>query len=143
MPASLDILYAEDGAPDVELMREAMRELGFDHRLHIAHDGEEALSFLRRQGAYARAPRPDLLILDLNLPFKSGFEVLRELAVDEVSAGLRIAVLTTAPRREDVRDAAGGMTVGFFLKPLEFEAFLATVEALEALARTGPLARAD
>ena len=135
MSRPLDILYAEDSAPDVELMREALEELGFEHRLHVARNGEEALAFLRRRSAHARALPPDLVILDLNLPLKTGLEVLRELAVDEALAGLRIAVLTTSARQQDVREAAGTMPVGFFIKPLDFDSFLATVRTIEAMAR--------
>lgn len=132
----LDILYAEDNPADFRLMEEALHELGVQHRLHRVVDGDQALSFLKRQGAYSRAPSVSITILDLNLPRKSGLELLRELAADPSFLGARIVVLTTAARERDVRVAAAPLTIHFMTKPMDFEDFVTMVGQILDLADT-------
>lgn len=132
----LDILYAEDNPADFLLMQEAFNQLGVQHRLHRVGDGDQALSFLQRRGAHSNAPPVSLTILDLNLPRKSGLELLRELATDPSFHGARIVVLTTAARERDVRLAAEPLTIDFMTKPMDFDSFLTMVQRILSLIDT-------
>lgn len=132
----LDILYAEDNPADFLLMQVAFDELGVQHRLHRVVDGDQALSFLQRRGAYSGAPPVSITILDLNLPRKSGLELLRDLAADPSFGGACIVVLTTAARERDVRVAADPLTIHFMTKPMDFEDFVTMVRQILDLAAT-------
>ena len=92
----LTILLVEDNAADVAFFREALEATGIPAKTQVAENGEQALRFLRRQDDFASAPRPDIIILDLNIPLNSGHEVLAELAADETLSTIPVAVLTTS-----------------------------------------------
>jgi two-component system response regulator len=127
------ILCVEDNMADLGLLMEAFVELDLQHHLHHVIDGERAMSFLRREGEYAAEPRPHLVLLDLNLPRKSGFEVLQEVSRDPELSSLEIAVITAMPRESDVRRAAGDMHVHFITKPIEFDAFVEIVRHVDVI----------
>src|ERR1041384_1649782 len=99
----MEILMVEDNPDDVELMRLALREGRGEHNLSVAKDGVEAMAFLRHEGGYSSAPRPDLILLDLNLPRKDGREVLAEVKNEEALREIPVIVLTSsrAPRSEE------------------------------------------
>src|SRR5262245_47347842 len=98
-----DILLVEDNPDDVDLTLEAFRESGSTHRLHVVENGLDALAFLRREGRYASAPTPDLILLDLNLPKRSGHEVLATIKADPVLRHIPVVVLTSSAAEADVK----------------------------------------
>ena len=134
---SRDLLLVEDNPADVRLAAELLRPGGT--RLHAVHDGIEALAFLRRQGKHADAPRPDLVILDLNLPRKHGLEVLREIKADDALAGIPVVVLTTSDSPTDVEkcyaQGAAAYVVGIIaLWPLPATRHVAAADVSRAAA---------
>ena len=98
----IELLLVEDSEPDVRLTMEALREAKVKNRLWVVEDGVEALEFLRRENRYSDAPRPDLILLDLNLPRKDGREVLREIKNDDSLKRIPVVILTTSRSEEDV-----------------------------------------
>jgi len=132
------ILCVEDNMADLGLLMEAFVELELKHHLHHVIDGEQAMGFLRREGEYHSAPRPHVVLLDLNLPRKSGFEVLQEVSRDPALRQLEIAVLTTTARESDVRNSAGDMSVHFVTKPMDFDSFVEVVRWIDALLKKQP-----
>jgi len=133
------ILCVEDNMADLGLLLEAFVELELKHHLHHVLDGERAMSFLRREGEYVSEPRPNLMLLDLNLPRKSGFEVLHEVSRDPSLRNLEIAVLTTTARESDVMRAAGDLRVHFISKPMDFDAFVDVVRRIDTIVREADL----
>ena len=129
---TVDILLVEDNPADVRLVREALREAGIVCRLHAAADGEEALAFLRRQGACRDAPHPQLVLLDLNLPRKSGHEVLAELKDDPDLRHIPVIVLTSSRADEDVLRSYDLHANAYISKPAEFEGFIRAVRSIES-----------
>ena len=125
------VLLVEDNEADVRLTREALREAGEDVRLSAVGDGEQALAYLRREEGFAEAPRPDLVLLDLNLPRKNGLEVLEELRADERLAAIPVIVLDLVgrPRTTSRRAYARGANA-FVVKPLELDAFMDLIGAI-------------
>jgi CheY-like chemotaxis protein len=126
------LLIVEDSESDIELLREALAEGEPDVELDIVRHGEDALAFLRRESPYADAERPDLVVLDLNLPRLGGFEVLRALRED-VDARLRrlpVVVFTTSTNRDDVDQAYDLHASSFVTKPTAFDQYLETVRSL-------------
>jgi len=124
------VLLVEDNEADVRLTREALREAGENVRLSAVVDGEQALAFLRRQDGFADAPRPDLVLLDLNLPRKNGLEVLDELRADPSLASMPVIVLTSSAARSDVEAAYARGANAFVVKPLELDAFMDLIGAI-------------
>jgi CheY-like chemotaxis protein len=126
-----EILLVEDNPGDVGLVREALRESKLLHRLSTAKDGEEALSLLRRQGVHQEAARPDLILLDLNLPRKDGREVLAEIKADPELRRIPVAVLTSSAADEDVARSYDLHANCYVTKPVDFEQFVRVVRAVE------------
>jgi two-component system, chemotaxis family, response regulator Rcp1 len=124
------ILLVEDSLGDVRLMEEALQESQEPTHLSVVRDGEEALAFLRQQGDYASAVRPDLILLDLNLPKKDGFEVLAEIRQDAQLKDIPIVVLTSSANPIDVRRAYDLYANCCITKPLHLEQFFKLVKAL-------------
>ena len=124
------VLLVEDNEADVRLTREALREAGENVRLSAVGDGEQALLYLRRQEGYANVPRPDLVLLDLNLPRKNGLEVLDELRADPALAQLPVIVLTSSAARPDVEAAYACGADAFVVKPHELDAFMDLIGAI-------------
>ena len=128
---AIDILLVEDSPGDVRLTREALKEGKVRNTLHVCEDGERALAFLRRQGEHRAAPRPDLVLLDLNLPRVDGREVLAEMKADPDLKRIPVVVLTTSTADEDVLrvyDLAGNC---YIPKPVELDRFLEVVRSIE------------
>lgn len=127
----VEILLVEDNPGDARLTREALREGKIHNNLHHVRDGVEALAFLRREGAYDKAPAPDLILLDLNLPRKDGREVLNELKQDPVLRLIPVVVLTTSEAEEDVLRSYQLHANCYITKPVELEKFIAIVRSIE------------
>jgi two-component system response regulator len=124
------VLLVEDNEADVRLMREAFREAGDNVRLSAVGDGEQALAFLRREGGFTDAPRPDIVLLDLNLPRKNGLEVLDELRADPSVAHVPVIVLTSSAAHADVQAAYARGANAFVVKPIELDAFMDLIGAI-------------
>ncbi|MDG2123528.1 MAG: response regulator [Verrucomicrobiales bacterium] len=127
----VEILLVEDSPGDVRLTREAFREARVPNNLHVTTDGEQAIAFLHRDEPFTTSPRPDLILLDLNLPRKSGREVLKEIKADPAYRRIPIVVLTTSQSHEDIAavyDLAGNC---YIAKPVDLERFLEVVRIIE------------
>ena len=127
----IEILLVEDNRGDIRLAQESFKEGKLSNRLSVVQDGLSALAFLRREGEYAKAPRPDLILLDLNLPKLDGREVLAAIKSDENLKDIPVVVLTTSKSETDVMKAYGLHANCFITKPLEFEGFVSVVKAIE------------
>jgi CheY-like chemotaxis protein len=128
----VEILLVEDNLGDTRLTREALKDCKLLNTLHHVEDGVEAMAFLRREGAYAAAPRPDLILLDLNLPRMDGREVLAAIKQDEALKGIPVIVLTTSEDEQDVLRAYDLHANCFITKPIALERFLEVVRSIEA-----------
>lgn len=126
-----EILLVEDNPADVELTREGLESAKVSNHLHVASDGVEAMAFLGREGPYAAAPRPDLILLDLNLPRKDGREVLEEIKADEDLRLIPVVVLTTSKLDEDILRSYKLNANAFVSKPVDFAGLVEIVRALE------------
>ena len=127
----IDILLVEDNPGDVRLTREALKEGKVNNRMSVATDGAEAMRFLRREGEYADAPRPDLILLDLNLPKKDGREVLAEIKEDPDLRRIPVVVLTTSRDERDVLGAYNSYANCYITKPLDLDQFISVVRSVE------------
>jgi two-component system, chemotaxis family, response regulator Rcp1 len=126
----VEVLLVEDNPGDVRLTREAMREGKVLNRLSVAADGEEALAFLHQEGAHANAPRPDIILLDLNLPQKNGREVLSEIKADEWLRSIPVIVLTTSGAEKDISICYFLHANCYIVKPVDLERFLDVVKSI-------------
>jgi chemotaxis family two-component system response regulator Rcp1 len=129
--SAIEILLVEDNPGDVRLTREALRDGKVRNNLHVAKDGVEALEFLRREGTWAAAPRPDVILLDLNLPRKNGREVLAEVKSDPELMSIPIVVLTTSEDEQDILRAYEYHANCYITKPVDFEQFMNVVRSIE------------
>ncbi|MFP5578248.1 MAG: response regulator [Acidimicrobiia bacterium] len=127
----MQILLVEDNAADVRLTQEALKDAKILNDLHVARDGVEAMDFLLQRAGYEEAPRPDIVILDLNLPRKDGKEVLAELKSDPALRTIPVAVLTTSEAEADVLDSYDLGANCFLTKPVDLDQFLKVVQAVE------------
>ena len=127
----LQILLVEDNPGDVRLTREVMKEGKVSNNLNVVGDGVEALAFLRREGAYVNAPRPDLILLDLNLPRKDGREVLLEIKEEPCLRRIPVVVLTTSEAEQDILRSYDLHANCYITKPVDLEHFIRVVEAIE------------
>ncbi|WP_434346335.1 response regulator [Myxococcus virescens] len=127
----IEILLVEDNPGDVRLTIEALKEGKVRNRLSVARDGVEALAFLRRQGAYADAALPDLILLDLNLPRKDGREVLAEIKVDPALRRIPVVVLTTSKAEEDILRTYDLHANCYIAKPVDLEQFISVVRSID------------
>jgi two-component system, chemotaxis family, response regulator Rcp1 len=127
----IELLLVEDSEPDVRLTIEALHEAKVKNRLWVVEDGVEALDFLRRQGSHADAPRPDLILLDLNLPRKDGRQVLKEIKSDDSLKRIPVVVLTTSKNEEDVLRAYDLHANCYITKPVDFNRFMDVVKSIE------------
>jgi chemotaxis family two-component system response regulator Rcp1 len=127
----IEILLVEDNPGDVRLTVEALREAKVVNHLHIAGDGVEAMLFLRREGRYVDVPRPDLILLDLNLPRKDGREVLAEIKQDADLKCIPVVVLTSSAAEQDVVQAYNFYANCYITKPVDLEQFLKVVRSIE------------
>lgn len=127
----IDILLVEDNPGDADLAREALEDTKLHNRLHVVDDGEKALAFLRRQGTYAGVPRPDLILLDLNLPRKDGREVLAEIKSDDHLKRIPVVILTTSRAEEDVLKTYNLHANCYISKPIDLNQFMRVVKSIE------------
>jgi CheY-like chemotaxis protein len=125
------ILLVEDSPSDAAMTVSALREGRIVNDMHVVTDGEEAMAFLRHQYPYANAPRPDLIVLDLNLPKKDGREVLAEVKVDEDLKVIPVVVLTTSSAEADILRSYQLHANSYVNKPVELDAFLAAIRCIE------------
>jgi two-component system, chemotaxis family, response regulator Rcp1 len=126
----IDILMVEDSPSDVLLAQEAISQAKLANNLHVVEDGVEALAFLRREGKFSNAPRPDLVLLDLNLPRKSGKEVLAEIKADEQLKLIPVVVLTSSKAEMDAVKAYGLHANCYIAKPVDFSIFVGVVRSI-------------
>ena len=129
-PKPARILLVEDNPDDVEITRRALSRGRVGHEVWVARDGQEALEFLHRRGAHAESPRPDLVLLDVNLPRRTGLEVLEEIKADAGLRTLPVIVLTSSRRDEDVERAYFLGANTYFTKPVGFEEFFRVVTTI-------------
>jgi len=130
-PSPVEILLVEDNPGDVKLTEKALEQGNLENELHVVNDGVEALQFLKREGEYARSPRPDLVLLDLNMPRKDGQEVLRELKEDEELNRIPVVVLTSSESEEDILKSYDLNANAYLTKPVDYDGFLEIVDGLE------------
>jgi CheY-like chemotaxis protein len=126
------ILLVEDNPGDVDLVRVAIEDNKVCNELYVATDGVEALAFLHREGKFADAPRPDLILLDLNLPRKDGREVLAEIKSDEQLKRIPVVVLTTSKQEEDILKVYNLNANCYVTKPLDLDQFLHVVKSIDS-----------
>ncbi len=127
----IEILLVEDNPGDVRLTQEALREGKVKNNLHVARDGVEALAFLRREGVHKDAARPDLVLLDLNLPRKDGREVLAEIKADPNLKMLPVVVLTTSSAENDIVNTYSLHANCYITKPVDLEQFVKVVKSID------------
>jgi chemotaxis family two-component system response regulator Rcp1 len=127
----IEILLVEDSPGDADLAREALEGTKVRNTLHVVGDGEEAMRFLRREGPYAGAPRPGLVLLDLNLPKKDGREVLAEIKADADLKRIPVVILTTSKEEEDVLRSYNLHANCYITKPIDLDQFLKVVRSIE------------
>jgi two-component system response regulator len=127
----IEILLAEDSSTDVMLTEAALEHAKVRNTLHVVKDGVEAMAFLRKEGKFSNVPRPDLILLDLNMPRKDGGEVLAEVKSDENLKYIPVVVLTTSQAQEDVLKAYGLHANCYITKPVDFEQFANMVRAID------------
>jgi CheY-like chemotaxis protein len=125
------ILLVEDNPGDVRLTREALKEGKMSNRLSVVGDGVEALNFLRREGKYSDAPRPDIVLLDLNLPKKDGREVLAEIKADENLRRIPVVVLTTSQAEQDILKVYNLHANCYITKPVDLDQFIKVIHHIE------------
>jgi CheY-like chemotaxis protein len=125
-----DVLLVEDSAAEARLACEALKETRFPVQLHVASDGIEAMEFLRREGVHKGAPRPQLVLLDLNLPRKDGREVLRDIKADADLRSIPVVILTTSQAQSDIRRAYESYANCYIQKPLELDGFIEIVKSI-------------
>ena len=127
----IQILLVEDSPGDVRLTQEALKEAKVLNQVSVATDGMEAMAFLRREGAYAQAPRPDLILLDLNMPRKDGREVLTGLKADDQLRRIPVVVLTTSTAEQDILGTYDLHANAYITKPVDLNQFVSVVKAIE------------
>ncbi|MEP6731299.1 MAG: response regulator [bacterium] len=127
---TLEVLLVEDSPGDVRLTREAFRDANMHIRLHVVTDGVEAMTFLRQQQAHAESPRPDLILLDLNLPRMDGREVLAHIKADEVLRMIPTVILTTSESEADIISSYKLQANCYLSKPVQLDAFESLVRSI-------------
>jgi chemotaxis family two-component system response regulator Rcp1 len=127
----IDILLVEDNPADVRLTTEALKEEKIYNNLHVVTDGVEAMAFLRREGKYAKALRPDLILLDLNLPKKDGREVLKEIKGDDNLKAIPVVVLTVSQSEEDIFKSYNLHANCYITKPVDLKQFIKVIRSVQ------------
>ena len=132
MPAmnTLEMLLVEDSHGDVVLVKEALKQAAVTVSLNVVYDGEAALAFLHKEEPYAQAQTPDLMLLDLNMPKKSGREVLAALKSDPTLKDIPVVILTSSSKEQDIRDSYALCANLYLQKPLELDAYFEKIRAL-------------
>lgn len=127
----IEILLVEDNPGDVRLTQEVFKEGKLSNQLNVAWNGEEALAYLRREGRFARAPRPDIILLDLNLPRKGGREVLAEIKDDPKLRCIPVVILTTSQAEQDIAESYNHHANCYIVKPVDLDHFINVVRTVE------------
>jgi chemotaxis family two-component system response regulator Rcp1 len=127
----IEILLVEDNPADVELTREALIDNKVRNNLHVASDGEEAMAYLQHRGGFEGSPRPDLVLLDLNLPKKDGREVLAEIKADQELKTIPVVILTTSKAEEDILRSYQLQANCYVTKPVRLGEFLEVVKSID------------
>lgn len=127
----VDVLLVEDDPGDALMTREAFEQRGMRNRLHVVSDGEQAIEFLRRAGDYTAAPTPGLILLDLNLPRRSGLDVLTEVKSDSELLRIPIVVLTTSHAQQDIVRSYSLHANAYVTKPIDFDRFMNTIGQID------------
>ena len=127
----VEILLVEDDPGDVVMTREAFQDYKIRNQLHVVNDGAEAMAFLRQEGEFAGRPRPDLVLLDLNLPRMDGREVLEAIKSDPELASIPVVVLTTSENEDDVLRSYSLHANAYVTKPVDFERFIEVVRQID------------
>ncbi len=127
----VEILLIEDNPGDVRLTVEIFKEAKIHNKMNVMTDGIEAMAFLRQEGEYTNVPRPDLILLDLNLPKKDGREVLAEIKVDPALRRIPVVVLTTSKAEEDILKTYDLHVNAYITKPVDLEQFIGIVKSIE------------
>jgi len=127
----VEILLVEDNEGDIGLVEEVFEEGRINNNLNITEDGEEAMEFLRKEGEFANSPRPDLILLDLNLPKKDGREVLEEIKEDENLRRIPVVVLTTSKAEKDILKSYDMHANSYITKPVDFDQFIKVIKSIE------------
>jgi CheY-like chemotaxis protein len=127
----VDVLLVEDDQGDILMTREAFEHYKIRNKLHVVTDGDQALQFLRQSGEYADAPRPGLILLDLNLPRRDGLEVLAELKEDPGLRVIPVVILTTSQAEEDILRSYSLHANAYISKPVDFERFIEVIRQID------------
>lgn len=127
----IDILMVEDNPGDIRLTQEALKENKMNNNLHVVKDGMEAMAFLHHEREYESAPRPDLILLDLNLPRKDGRQVLAEIKGDPALKRIPVVILTTSQAEEDILKSYSLHANCFVTKPVDLDQFMKVVQSIE------------
>jgi CheY-like chemotaxis protein len=127
----IEVLLVEDDPGDVLMTREAFEDNKLSNNLHVVNDGVQAIAFLNREEPYPEAPRPDLILLDLNLPRKDGREVLAEIKADDELRSIPVVVLTTSEAEEDILRSYNLHANAYVTKPVDFERFIGVVRDID------------
>ena len=127
----VDVLLVEDDAGDVLMTREAFEHYKIRNTLHVVTDGEQALQFVRQEGDFASAPRPGLIMLDLNLPRRDGLEVLAEIKTDPALGMIPVVILTTSQAEEDIVRSYALHANAYITKPVDFERFIEVIRQID------------
>jgi len=130
--AAIEVLLVEDSPGDARLTREAFKDAKVHINLHVATDGAEAMAFLKHQDKYANVPRPDLILLDLNLPKKDGREVLEEIKLDPALKIIPVVILTTSASEEDILKTYQLHANCYIAKPVDLDGFLKVVKSIDS-----------
>jgi chemotaxis family two-component system response regulator Rcp1 len=129
----IEVLVVEDNDADVELTLTALRDARIANEVHVVGDGEEAMAFLKRQGTHAAARHPDLILLDLNLPKKDGFQVLAEMKADPDLRAIPVIIVSGSDRESDIARAYNLQTSAYLVKPVDVDDYFSAIRALKEL----------
>lgn len=127
----IEILLVEDSSGDIRLTQEALKDAKVSNNLSICKDGVEAMSFLKRTEGYESSPRPDLILLDLNMPKKNGTEVLKEIKTDTLLKHIPVVVLTTSSADADIVKSYNLNANCYISKPVDFDQFMVVIKSIE------------
>jgi CheY-like chemotaxis protein len=131
MGSPIEILLVEDSPGDVRLTRETLKDSKVANNVSDVPDGDEAMAFMRQEGKYQNAPRPDLILLDLNLPKKNGHEVLKEIKGDSTLKRIPVVILTISDAEQDISETYGMNANCYITKPVDLEQFITVVNSIE------------
>lgn len=130
-PRPIEILLVEDSPADTELAEEVLRQAKVANQVHAVQSGDDALDFVRRKGRFAGVPRPDLVLLDLNLPGRDGREVLQEMKHDPELRTIPVIVLTTSEEHRDIEQAYAAHVNAYITKPIDLDDFVSVARSIE------------